>query len=191
MLVYWMISYCCCFLSGFKCAFSCMVQYSLYHNINKGTTWHCTLVSSTPPQSIGVIFGCALFWCWVSLGAPVTISLIEFYFIMIFIMIALTIIGIFLATNYSLNCTLDFLYLSSSGSAYAQLPGCFRSWTLPWILDGTCYLLYVMFAFPTRIYYRGVPGLATDCPYSVWCRGLTTYLLYVGPLFFFKSSLKW
>ena len=39
-------------------------------------------------------FGCALFWCWVSLGAPFTISLIEFYFITIFIMIVVTIIGI-------------------------------------------------------------------------------------------------
>ena len=74
-------------------------------------------------------FGCALFLCWVSLGALFTISLIEFYFIMIFIMIVVTIIGIFMAINYFLNYTLDFLYLSSSGSANAQLPGCFRPWT--------------------------------------------------------------
>ena len=26
-------------------------------------------------------------------------------------------------------------------------------------------------------------GFATDCPCGVWCRGLTTCLLYVGPLF--------
>ena len=44
-------------------------------------------------------------------------------------------------------------------------------------------LLYVMFTFPTRIIYRGVPGFATDCPSGVWCRGLTTCSLYVGPLF--------
>ena len=48
-----------------------------------------------------------------SLGAPVTISLIELYFIMIVV----TIIGIFMAINYFLNNTLGFLYLSSSGSA--------------------------------------------------------------------------
>ena len=63
MLVYWMIWYCYCFRSGFKCTFSCIVQYSLYHNIymNIGTMWHYTLVSSTPSQSIGLFFGCALF----------------------------------------------------------------------------------------------------------------------------------
>ena len=31
-----------------------------------GTTRHCSLVSSTPSQSIGLVFGCALFWCSVS-----------------------------------------------------------------------------------------------------------------------------
>ena len=44
-------------------------------------------------------------------------------------------------------------------------------------------LLYVMFTFPTRIFYRGVPGFATGCPCGVWYCGLTTCLLYVGPLF--------
>ena len=36
--------------------------------------------------------------------------------------------------------------------------------------------------------YRVVPGFATDCACGVWCRGLTTCLLYVGPLF--KISFK-
>ena len=31
-----------------------------------GTTRHCSLVSSTPSQSIGLVLGCALFWYWVS-----------------------------------------------------------------------------------------------------------------------------
>ena len=39
-----------------------------------------------------------------------------------------------------------------------------------------------MFTFPTRIFYRRVPGFATDCPCGVWCRGLTTWRRYVGPL---------
>ena len=45
----------------------------------------------------------------------------------------------------------------------------------PSILDWTCSfgLLYGMFTFPTRIFYRGVPGFATDCPCGVWCRGLS------------------
>ena len=131
MLVYWMIWYCYCFLSGFKCAFSCIVQYSLYHNMDIGNMWHCILVSSTPSQSIGLFFGCALVCCWVSSGAPVTISLIEFYFIMISTMIVVIIVGIFMAINYFLNYTLGFLYLSTSGSANAQLPGCFSPWTFP------------------------------------------------------------
>ena len=41
-------------------------------------------------------------------------------------MIVVTIIGILLAIHYFLHYTLDFRYLSSSGSANAQLPGCFR-----------------------------------------------------------------
>ena len=42
-------------------------------------------------------------------------------------------------------------------------------------------LLCVRFKFPSRIFCRRVPGFATDCPCGVWCRGLTTCLLYVGP----------
>ena len=42
-------------------------------------------------------------------------------------------------------------------------------------------LFCVIFKFPSRIFCRRVPGFATDCPCGVWCRGLTTCLLYVGP----------
>ena len=42
---------------------------------------------------------------------------------MISIMIVVTITGIFMAINYLY--TLGFLYISKSGSANAQLPGCF------------------------------------------------------------------
>ena len=71
-----------------------------------GTIWHCTLVSGTQPQSIRLFSGCALFWCWVLLWAPVTISLIELYFVMIFIMLVVTIIGILMAIHYFLKYTL-------------------------------------------------------------------------------------
>ena len=50
-------------------------------------------------------------------------------------------------------------------------------------IQHTIGLLYVTFIYSTRIFYRGVSGFATDCPCGVWCRGLTTCLLYVGPLF--------
>ena len=69
-----------------------------------GTLWHCALVSCTPSQYIGLVLGCALVWCLVSLCAPFTISLIELYFIMIFIMRVVTIIGIFMAIVIILNC---------------------------------------------------------------------------------------
>ena len=41
-------------------------------------------------------------------------------------MLVVTITGIFMAINYLLIYTLSFLYISNSGSANAQLPGCFR-----------------------------------------------------------------
>ena len=61
-----------------------------------------------------------------------------------------------------------------------------------WIQCVTFGLLYVMFMFrfSTRIFYRWLPGFVTDCSCGVWCRGLNTRFLYVGP-FFLKSSLTW
>ena len=43
--------------------------------------------------------------------------------------------------------------------------------------------LYVTSSYSTRIFCRRVSGYATDCPCGVWCRGLTTCLLHVGPPF--------
>ena len=43
--------------------------------------------------------------------------------------------------------------------------------------------LYVTSSYSTWIFCRGVSGFATDCPCDVWCRGLTTCLLHVGPSF--------
>ena len=52
-----------------------------------------------------------------------------------------------------------------------------------WIEHVSFGLLYVMFTIPTRIFYRGVLGFATDCPCGVLCRGLTTCPLCFGPHF--------
>ena len=93
------------------------------------------------------------------------------------------IIRIFLAVNYFLNYILDVIYLNSSGCAIAQLPPPLDILLEYWIEYVTFGLLCVMCTFLTRIFYRGVPGFATDCPCGVWCRGLTTCLLYVGPIF--------
>ena len=43
--------------------------------------------------------------------------------------------------------------------------------------------LYVTSSYSTWIFCKGVSGFATDCPCDVWCRGLTTCLLHVGPPF--------
>ena len=43
--------------------------------------------------------------------------------------------------------------------------------------------LYVTSGYSTWIFCRGVSGFATDCLCDVWCRGLTTCLLHVGPPF--------
>ena len=51
------------------------------------------------------------------------------------------------------------------------------------IQHGTIGPLYVTSSYSTWIFCRGVSGFATDCPCGVWCRGLTTCLLHVGPPF--------
>ena len=43
--------------------------------------------------------------------------------------------------------------------------------------------LYVTSSYSTWIFCRGVSGFATDFPCGVWCRGLTTCHLHVGPPF--------
>ena len=49
--------------------------------------------------------------------------------------------------------------------------------------------LYVTSSYSTWIFCRGVSGFVIDCPCGVWCRGLTTCLLHVGPTFW-KSNFK-
>ena len=51
------------------------------------------------------------------------------------------------------------------------------------IQHGANWPLHVISSCSTWIFCRGVSGFATDSPCGVWCRGLTTYLLHVGPPF--------
>ena len=51
------------------------------------------------------------------------------------------------------------------------------------IQHGAIGLLYVTSSYSTWIFCRRVSGCAIDCPCDVWCRGLTTCLLHVGPPF--------
>ena len=65
-------------------------------------------------------------------------------------------------------------------------PRMFFSLDLLWeyrIQHGTNGPLYVTSSYSTWIFCRGVSGYATDCLCGVWCRGLTTCLLHVGPPF--------
>ena len=65
-------------------------------------------------------------------------------------------------------------------------PRMFLSLDLLWeyrIQHGANGPLYVTSSYSTWIFCRGVSGFATDCPCGVWCRGLTTCLLHVGPPF--------
>ena len=74
-------------------------------------------------------------------------------------------------------------------------PRMFLSLDLLWeyrIQHGAYGPLYVTSSYSTWIFCRGVSGFATDCPCGVWCRGLTTCLLHVGPTFgnrIFKQQL--
>ena len=65
-------------------------------------------------------------------------------------------------------------------------PRMFLSLDLLWeyrIQHGANGPLYVTSSYSTWIFCRGVSGFATDCLCGVWCRGLTTCLLHVGPAF--------
>ena len=64
-----------CFISNVH--FNCIVQNSLYPYMDNGIMLHCALVGCTQSQSIEVVFGCGLFWCWVSLGTPYIHTLIK------------------------------------------------------------------------------------------------------------------
>ena len=88
---------------------------------------------------------------------------------------------------------LCFVKLGRSGSATITSLTVSAPGHCLWMLDWACYtfaLLCVMFRFFTRIFYRGVPGFATDCPCSVWCHGLN-HLPSVWWSTFWKPSLKW
>ena len=99
------------------------------------------------------------------------------------VMIFVTIIGIFMSILYFLNY--NYRLWVTKKFWFCK---CVTTWMFQpldilleyWIEHVTFGRLNVMFTFPTRIFYRGVPGFATVCPCGVWCRGLTTCLLYVG-----------
>ena len=109
-----------------------MFQYSLCHGMDIGT---CDIVhwSAAPQNRIanrtGFSVCVVLVLNVIRYYSHYSLDRILFHHDMIFIMIVVTITGIFRAINYLLIYTLGFLYISNSGSANAQLPGCFCPWT--------------------------------------------------------------
>ena len=147
-----------------QCLFSSGNWYDIS---NIGTMWHWALVWCTPSLSIGLLFGGVLLCCWVLLCVHFTNS---YYFLdsVLFnqsMMMVATIIGTFVHVHgYSFWPThLDFLKEGYFGSATTHLPGCLCPWTFSFNMG----LLYAMFRFYTRPFYREVPGFATDCLWGV------------------------
>ena len=80
----------------------------------------------------------------------------------------------------------NILALGNLRSAISHLPWCFCPWAFFQNIGFNMVPsepLYVTSRYSTKIFYRGVSGLETDCSCGIWCRGLTTCLLYVRPLF--------
>ena len=127
----------------------------LYYDIDLGTIWHCVLVSGTTSQSIGLVLGCALLSCWMALCVHYTNPLIEFYFIIIVIVIGICMACFIINYTFRLSVAKEFWFCK-----------CAALWT-----------------FPLNIGLNKLhgPGFATDSPCAIWCRGSTTCLLYVGP----------
>ena len=123
--------------------------------------WHCALVSCTSSESAGLFSGCALFWCWASLCVPFTNSMTEFYFIMMVVIIIGNFMAILLIYNYT------FWLSVTKKSRFCK---CGPAWIVTsqdirfecWIEYVTFGLLYSMFRFFTKIFYKGIPGFAAD-----------------------------
>ena len=69
------------------------------------------------------------------------------------------------------SARLNHIYIQFKGTTRGQKAFCYSG------------PLYVISSYSTWIFCRGVSGFATDCPCDIWCRGLTTCLLHVGPPF--------
>ena len=155
MLVCWMIWYCYSFQLGLKSIFQ---VYSSGFSISwYGSRYHVTLYTV---YRTGFCVCIILVFC--ALKCSFSNSFIEFYFIVIVVTIV-----VILWPLFSFWTT------------------CFRPWTFPLnvklnMLPSDSFVS-CLHLFSTRIFYKWVPGFATDYPCGVWCRGLTTCLLYVGP----------
>ena len=178
MLVNWMTWYYHCFLFIFKCAFQ--LYSSVFVISEYGYRYHVTR-----SQSMGLFFLCVVLM--------LSVTMCSCYYLLDRLL--------FHRDFYCDSCDYhwDFyghsllceLCSRLSVTKYFWFCKCTTPWMFPlleifleyWIEHVSLGLIYVMSTFPTKILYRGVSGIATDCPCGVWCRELTTCLLYVDQLF--------
>ena len=142
--------------------------------------WHCALVRCTPSHSVGLFFGYAFFWCWVSLCVSFANSFIKCYFIRMVATIIWTFMPIQLILTYTFR-------LSETG--YFWFCNYTPSWMfLPWTFSlniGLNILLsdsFMLCLDHVLCYSTGEFHTLRLCPGDVWCRGLTTCPLHVGQL---------
>ena len=81
--------------------------------------------------------------------------------------------------------TMQFRFCIRSPPGMLLPPDCLLEYRIEQLNIGP---FHVRFIFSTKIFYREVPGFASDCSWSVWCRVLTTWLMYIG---LFLNSFKW
>ena len=166
MIVCRIQQYCYSFLLGFN---RISVVYMHFSTSWYGYRYHVlyALVTRTSLQSIRLVVECALFWYWESLCGG------DYH------------LDLYVHCDSFCPTHLGFRKLDSLG-LLQRTSLMLRSLNLVfecWNEHVTLRLYFVMFTFFTRTFYMGVPGVATDFPCCVWCRGLTIYLLHVGPIF--------
>ena len=111
----------------------------------------------------------------------------------LFVFFGLPIVSCSLINSLILGCLWPLVFVLNNTlilgiwcSTIPQLPGCFCLLDLLSeyrVQHGAIGPLYVTSSYSTWIFCWGVAGFATDCPCGVWCRGLTTCILHVGPPF--------
>ena len=153
-------------------------------------------VREQAPKPVGWVGWCVSSW-WPLFSSRSSV-LIYIYIYMLFYMssvfFGLPIVSCSLMINNSLipGCLWILAFVLNNTlilriwcSTIPHLPGCFCPWTFfqnigfNMVPSDPC----MSHSYSTWIFCRGVSGFATDCSCDVWCRGLTTCLLQVGPPF--------
>ena len=170
-------------LSGFRCAFSCMVQYSLCHGMDIGT---CNIVHWSAATHHRIAY-------WTGFGVCIVLVLnvirCSYHYFLDRILFHhdfhhdscdyhWDFYGHLLPFDPHFRLSLHKLFWFCK---------CTTPWMFPppdillgyWIEHVSFGLIYVMFTFRTRIFYKGVPGFATYCPCGIWYPCMLVHLLEI------------